>query len=38
MSEIVKVREDSNGQKRVTVPADSEIEDGDYVRIEKVEK
>ena len=34
---IVKVYiNQSNGQKLVTVPKDSGIEDGDFVRIEKV--
>lgn len=37
MSEIVQVRGESNGQKRITVPADSSIEPGDYVVIEKLE-
>lgn len=35
---IRKVWENSNsGQKLVTVPQDSDIEPGDYVRLEKVE-
>ena len=34
---IVKVYTNrSNGQKLVTIPKDSNIEDGDFVRIEKV--
>jgi hypothetical protein len=37
VSEIVKVRGESNSQKRITVPADSDIKPGDYVMIEKVE-
>lgn len=35
---IKKVWKKSNDQKMVTVPKDSDIEAGDYVRIEKVEK
>lgn len=38
MAEIKKVWErKANGQKMVTIPADSDIEPGDYVRINKIE-
>jgi hypothetical protein len=34
---ILQVRkEKSNGQKRVTIPKESKIEDKDYVRVRKV--
>lgn len=36
MSEILKVRGAANGQKRITIPAESRIEPGDYVAVEKV--
>lgn len=34
---IREVRDRGDGVKQVTVPKDSEIKPGDYVRIEKVE-
>lgn len=36
--EIKRVRDRGDGVKQVTVPKDSEIEVGDYVKIEKVEE
>jgi hypothetical protein len=35
--EIKRVRDRGDGVKQVTVPKDSEIEVGDYVKIEKIE-
>ncbi|MFU1780209.1 hypothetical protein ACM16X_02380 [Haloarcula japonica] len=35
--EIKRVRERGDGVKQVTVPADSDIEEGDYVKIHKIE-
>jgi hypothetical protein len=37
MSLIRKVIESNNGQKRVTIPKNSDIDGGDYVTIETVE-
>lgn len=33
---IAKVRENKNGQKTVTIPKDSEIKCGDYVKVEMI--
>lgn len=35
--EIKRVRDRGDGVKQVTVPKDSDIEEGDYVKIEKIE-
>jgi len=35
---IREVRDRGDGVKQVTVPKDSEIEPGDYVKLEKVEE
>lgn len=32
---ILQVKENKNGQKRVIIPKDSEIEDKDYVEVKK---
>ena len=34
---ILQVKENKNGQKRVTIPKESEIEHDDYVEVEKHE-
>jgi len=34
---ILQVKENKNGQKRVTIPKDSKIEDEDYVEVKKHE-
>jgi hypothetical protein len=36
--EVNKVRERADGVKQVTIPADSKIEEGDYVTIQKIEE
>ena len=33
---IVKVKKSKIGQMRVTIPSDSEINDGDYVEVKKL--
>ena len=35
---ILQVKENKNGQKRVTIPKSSKIEDQDYVEVEKHDK
>lgn len=35
---ILQVKENKNGQKRVTIPKSSSIEDQDYVEVEKHEE
>ena len=35
---ILQVKENKNGQKRVTIPKKSEIKDQDYVKVEKYEE
>lgn len=32
---ILQVKENKNGQKRVTIPKNSKIEEGDYVVVKK---
>ncbi|MFB6246882.1 MAG: hypothetical protein ABEI74_04815 [Candidatus Pacearchaeota archaeon] len=36
--EILKVRENKNGAKEVTIPKKSEIKGGDYVKVTKLEE
>ena len=33
---ILPVKKSKNGQKRVTIPKESEIDDGDYILVTKV--
>jgi len=35
---IKRVRDRGDGVKQVTIPADSDIEEGDYVTIQKIEE
>lgn len=34
---IIKVRKSKIGQKRITIPSDADVDEGDYVEIKKLD-